>query len=182
MEPNSRLREPTVATMNVSIDDELASVALICGQQWELPEHYTFTCSPSQWGAITGLVLMGLDDTSKTMRMSVVQQMIGRPIDSCKKLTEWEAHTLIDVLKAPDVDEWILSEKGAQLIHHAELIGELKLESRNWERRELDNNQPVPDGRLQANTDADRPGSAALEPVHRKAIKPGAWPALCDMW
>jgi len=107
----------------------------------------------------------------------VMGMLIDRPIESSSLLTEWEAKTLIENLKA-EGDEWILSNKGSQLINHVELIVQFQCEQ-----------QPVlPDFADHSDQPklgddySGKPPITSSPSVRKKKDRPYAWPDLSSMW
>ncbi|MDD5367877.1 MAG: hypothetical protein PHQ40_02230 [Anaerolineaceae bacterium] len=82
--------------------------------------HWLGPATVEQVGGLTALMEMGLDNHSRSHRLSVLSVLVGREVLSAKYLTKWEAHTLIDMIREPDVTPWSLSRDGYTLIQGAE--------------------------------------------------------------
>jgi len=81
--------------------------------------HWQNPCSIRQCAAIVILLNQCLEDTSREVRLAVIQEMIDIPVQSTKDLLKWEATCLIDFIK-DDSAEWSLSDHGRKFIGEAQ--------------------------------------------------------------
>ncbi len=98
--------------MKMAIRAQFDKVPYMGRQVWE-------PCSEAQRKTLLLLMHEGMEDQSREMRLAVVGELLGYPVDSFKTLHRWEASILLDVLTEPQ-QVWELSQDGLYLIQQAE--------------------------------------------------------------
>jgi hypothetical protein len=147
--------------------------------------------SPNQLAALNSLLGSGLSDHRRALRLAILREITGLPIQSTRELTAGTVSTLITYMKANVQGDWDLNEKAKEVIAQLERccmekLPAAKARKRGLEKRttedvldQLDDSSHSDSGWL---ADSDRSGDNPQTQCAEKPADDQAGKSYIDAW
>jgi len=173
--------------MALDLNSEIKALRLVF-----LRDNATASPSPHQLAALNSLLGSGLSDHRRALRLAILREITGLPIQSTRELTAGTVSALITYLKATDEGDWDLNEKAKEVIAQLERRCVEKLPAAKARQRGLEKSasQDVLDQLDDAShSDADwfadnseRSGDSAEAQCAQKPVDAQAGENYLDAW